>query len=201
MTSESVVSPPGVETSTSSRPPIASSSRSSKVVVGSGRAWAVAPAPSDSACSMAARMARIQAKAALRDRNGSRRSLSARHEEKFAWAISSVPSSAQAVRAAHMVEVTLGEHDRPGRSVVDGVVGPAVEGAFEPHAGVDDDPCRRRSGAGSCSTARATARCRRPGRVAGSPVDGDDGVCTRSFSVDAGHGQTTSLVIWGNASK
>ena len=38
-------------------------------------------------------MARIQAKAALRDRNVSRRSLSARHEEKLAWAISSVSSS------------------------------------------------------------------------------------------------------------
>jgi hypothetical protein len=42
---------------------------------------------------MAATMARIQANAALRDRNASSRSLSARQIPKLAWAIRSVCSS------------------------------------------------------------------------------------------------------------
>ena len=67
MTSESVVSPPGAAISTRSRPPMVSSA-SSNVIVGSGRACAVAPGPSFLACAVAARMACIHTNAALRTR-------------------------------------------------------------------------------------------------------------------------------------
>ncbi len=72
---------------------MSSSRRSSNVVVGSGRAWAVAPTPSDSAYSMAATIASIHANAALRARNVSSRSLSDRHVVEVRLGDDSVSSS------------------------------------------------------------------------------------------------------------
>jgi hypothetical protein len=136
---------------------------------------------------MAAAIASIQAKAALRTLNDSGLrdhvgTLLAEH-----------------VDPAHVVVVALGEHDRPERPAADRLVGPPMHRTLEPHARVDEDPAvvRREQVRVGESGRHEDVVSQGDGRL--TPTRGD-GVRPRPLAVDPSH-QATSGRICGNASK